>query len=125
MEKAFKLLPLLAGIVLIIFFKKSRESFKKKITFFGTNQTFRFFIFCGCSILKSEKGYLIMTIEDRLMDIELALTSQQRMLDELNEVLISHSKEISVLKKENAALKAALEREIVKPLDEETPPPHY
>lgn len=66
-----------------------------------------------------------MTIEDRLMDIELALTSQQRMLDELNEVLISHSKEISVLKKENAALKAALEREIVKPLDEETPPPHY
>lgn len=66
-----------------------------------------------------------MTTEDRLIDIELALTSQQRIIDELNEVLIVHSKEIDILKKENAALKTALEKDVVKSIDEETPPPHY
>ncbi len=66
-----------------------------------------------------------MDFQDRLMDIELALTEQQRMLDELNEVIILQGKQIDALKKENVFLKNLIERESVKPLSEETPPPHY
>jgi len=65
------------------------------------------------------------TPEDRLINIELALTEQQRMLDDLNEVIINQGKMIDTLKKENALLKTLIERETVKPLSEETPPPHY
>lgn len=65
------------------------------------------------------------SIDERLINIELMLTEQQRMLDDLNEVIISQGKEIDTLKKENALLKTLLERETVKPLSEETPPPHY
>lgn len=66
-----------------------------------------------------------MTMEERLIDIELALTAQQRMLDELNEVIIFQAKEIEKLKKESALLVTALKEDTVKPLSEETPPPHY
>ena len=59
------------------------------------------------------------------VDIELAITEQQKMLDDLNEVIIKQGKEIDMLKKENALLKTFIERETVKPLSEETPPPHY
>ncbi|MBR2300102.1 MAG: SlyX family protein [Alphaproteobacteria bacterium] len=65
------------------------------------------------------------SIDERLINIELMLTEQQRMLDDLNEVIISQGKEIDTLKKENALLKTLLERETVNPLSEETPPPHY
>jgi len=66
-----------------------------------------------------------MNIEDRLTDIELAITEQQRMLDDLSEVIIFQGKQIDALKKENALLKNLIERETVKPISEETPPPHY
>jgi len=65
------------------------------------------------------------TTDERLINIELALTEQQRMLDDLNDVIINQAKEIELLKKENALLKTLIERETVKPLSEETPPPHY
>lgn len=64
-------------------------------------------------------------VNDRLVDIELAITEQQKMLDDLNEVIIKQGKEIDMLKKENALLKTFIERDTVKPLSEETPPPHY
>ncbi len=66
-----------------------------------------------------------MTTEERLVDIELAITEQQRVLDDLNEVIIAQGRQIDLLKKENKLLKQMIEREAVKPLDEETPPPHY
>ncbi|MBO4285295.1 MAG: SlyX family protein [Alphaproteobacteria bacterium] len=66
-----------------------------------------------------------MNIEERLTDIELAITEQQRMLDDLSEVIIFQGKQIDALKKENAILKNLIERETVKPISEETPPPHY
>ena len=66
-----------------------------------------------------------MTLEERLVEIETDLTHNERMLEDLNEVIIRHEKEIEALKKENALLKNLLERETVKPLSEETPPPHY
>ena len=66
-----------------------------------------------------------MNIDERLMDIELAITEQQRMLDELNEVIIRQGRKIDALQKENMLLKNLVERETVKPISEETPPPHY
>lgn len=66
-----------------------------------------------------------MTIEERLIDIETDLTHVERIIDDLNEVIIRHEKEIEALKKENMLLKNLLERDTVKPLSEETPPPHY
>ncbi len=66
-----------------------------------------------------------MTLEERLVEIETDLTHNERMLEDLNEVIIRHEKEIEALKKENALLKNLIERETVKPLSEETPPPHY
>ncbi|MBO7097152.1 MAG: SlyX family protein [Alphaproteobacteria bacterium] len=47
------------------------------------------------------------------------------MLDDLNDVIIAQQKEIDILKKENKFLKTLIDRESVKPLSEETPPPHY
>ena len=62
----------------------------------------------------------------RLTSIETALAHQQKALDELSEVAINQGKLIDSLVRQNAWLKEALlEQEIVKPLSEETPPPHY
>ena len=66
-----------------------------------------------------------MTTDERFENIEIALTEQQRMIDDLNDVIIGMRKEIDVLQKENTLLKAFLDRDAVKPLSEETPPPHY
>jgi uncharacterized coiled-coil protein SlyX len=62
----------------------------------------------------------------RLTSIETALAHQQKALDELSEVAINQGKLIDSLVRQNAWLKEALlEQDIVKPLSEETPPPHY
>jgi SlyX protein len=66
-----------------------------------------------------------MTDEERLIDIETALACQQKMTDELNEVVIRQGKEIDRLQKELSLLCDALKNDQVKPLSEETPPPHY
>lgn len=66
-----------------------------------------------------------MSIEERLQNIELMLTEQQRMLDDLNDVVIQYAKELDALKKESVNIRTMLETETVKPLSEETPPPHY
>ncbi|MBP5615848.1 MAG: SlyX family protein [Alphaproteobacteria bacterium] len=66
-----------------------------------------------------------MSTENRLTNIELILTEQQRMLDDLNDVVIRYTKELDALKKQCAYIKTMLERDSIKPLSEETPPPHY
>jgi len=66
-----------------------------------------------------------MTLEERLIDIETAITNQQRVLDDLNEVVIKQGKMIDLLSKENKILINMMKDEGVKPLSEETPPPHY
>ena len=65
------------------------------------------------------------TNEDRLINIEVALTQQQKMLDELNSVVIEQGHRIEVLNKQNQYLLNILNQETVKPQSEETPPPHY
>lgn len=66
-----------------------------------------------------------MQTEDRFIDIEIALSEQQKMLDELNQVVIEQGRKIDVLSKQNQYLLKLLERDVVKPQSEETPPPHY
>jgi uncharacterized coiled-coil protein SlyX len=66
-----------------------------------------------------------MTTDERFENIEMALTEQQRMLDDLSDVMLAHQKEIDLLKRENKLLRDLFDRETVKPLSEETPPPHY
>ena len=60
-----------------------------------------------------------------LTDIEMALDNQQRAIDDLSEMLIKQGKVIEHLQKQNEWLKNNLNQDVVKPLDEETPPPHY
>ena len=64
-------------------------------------------------------------IRTRLIDIEMTLDNQQRAIDDLSEMLIKQGKIIEHLQKQNEWLKNNLNQDVVKPLDEETPPPHY
>ncbi len=64
-------------------------------------------------------------IKTRLMTIEMTLAHQQKALDELSEMVIKQGKMLDYLTKQNAMLQTALEQDVVKPLSEETPPPHY
>jgi len=64
-------------------------------------------------------------LEQRLIDIEINLANQEKMLDELNGVIIEQGKIIDLLRRQNKILLEALNEDTVKPLSEETPPPHY
>ena len=66
-----------------------------------------------------------MDLENRLIDIETALAQEQKMLDDLNDVIIEQGKTIDKLVKETAYLLSLIKDDAVKPLSEETPPPHY
>ena len=66
-----------------------------------------------------------MTLDERLIDIEMAVANLQKTVDELNEVVIRQGREIDLLAKENKLLADMLKEENIKPLQEETPPPHY
>jgi uncharacterized coiled-coil protein SlyX len=64
-------------------------------------------------------------ITERLVAIEMALDNQQKAIDDLSEMLIKQGKIISHLQKQNEWLKNNINQDVVKPLAEETPPPHY
>ena len=66
-------------------------------------------------------------MEDRLIEIEMAIANLERIVDDLNEVIIRQGNDISRLQKQNHLLTEALKnaQSTVKPLEEETPPPHY
>ncbi len=64
-------------------------------------------------------------LEDRITEIEIVLTNQEKMLDDLNEVVIRQEKTIDVLVKQIKQLKESMPQDFVKPASEETPPPHY
>lgn len=63
-------------------------------------------------------------IEERIDSLEIDFLHQQKMLNELNEEIIKQWKIIDRLIKENKELKETLGSNI-RPLSEETPPPHY
>ena len=64
-------------------------------------------------------------MNQRLTDIEICLAEQERMLDDLNTEVLRLSKIVKVLGKQIEQLKAERDETLVKPLSEETPPPHY
>ncbi len=66
-----------------------------------------------------------MQTEERFVDIEISLSEQQKMLEELNQVVIDQGRKIDLLTKQNQYLLKLIERDVVKPQSEETPPPHY
>lgn len=65
--------------------------------------------------------------DERFMDIEMALSNLERMVDDLNDMIIRQGKDIAFLQKQNHFLTEALRnaQSSVKPEEEETPPPHY
>jgi len=64
-------------------------------------------------------------MQERLTNIEMALSEQERMLDDLNTEVLRLSKLVAIMEKQIEQLKAEKEETLVKPLSEETPPPHY
>ena len=64
-------------------------------------------------------------MEQRLLDIEIAIANLQKTVDELNSVVFKQGNTIDKLTKENKLLATMIKDNIVKPLSEETPPPHY
>lgn len=63
-------------------------------------------------------------INDRLMDLEICMANQEKTLDELNAEVLRQSKLIDALVREVKRLRETQESN-VRPLSEETPPPHY
>ena len=64
-------------------------------------------------------------LQKRLIEIETAIAFQEKTIDELNHVVIEQGKQIQKLIQQNQYLAEMLKNETVKPLSEETPPPHY
>ncbi len=64
-------------------------------------------------------------MEKRLIDIEVALANLQKTVDELNDVVVKQANMIDKLSKENNLLIEMIKDNSIKPLSEETPPPHY
>ena len=64
-------------------------------------------------------------LEQRLIDIETAIANQDKIIDDLNQVVILQGKQIDNLLRQNQYLLSVLESDGVKPQSEETPPPHY
>lgn len=65
------------------------------------------------------------TTEERLNDLEFYLANQDKMLEELNQEVLRQSRIIDKLLQQNKIFMDSLKDSIVKPLSEETPPPHY
>ena len=63
-------------------------------------------------------------METRLIEIEMALSNLERTVEELNSEIIRQNRIIERLERDNKALKECIGGN-VKPLSEETPPPHY
>ena len=64
-------------------------------------------------------------MEERFIDIEIAIANLQKTVEELNEVVFKQGQLIDKLTKENKLLAAMIKDNTVKPMSEETPPPHY
>ena len=63
--------------------------------------------------------------EGRLINIEMVIADLQKTIDDLNNVVIEQGKKIEYLQKINRYLLDNMEKDVVRPLSEETPPPHY
>ncbi len=66
-----------------------------------------------------------MTNDERLIDIETTLANHEKTIEELSNVVFEQGKKIDQLLKLNKYLLDLVDKDTVKPLSEETPPPHY
>ena len=64
-------------------------------------------------------------MENRLIDIEIALTNIEKMLEDINSVVIDQGKKIDRIEKQYKILLDTINENDIKPLEDETPPPHY
>ena len=64
-------------------------------------------------------------IDDRFVNVEMALDNLAREIDDLSEMVIKQGKMIDFLLEQNKYMRKLVEQDTVKPLSEETPPPHY
>lgn len=64
-------------------------------------------------------------MQKEIVDLQMRLMEQTRQLDDLNQEVLRLSKLVSRLEKQYIALQEAMQENLVKPLSEETPPPHY
>ena len=62
-------------------------------------------------------------MDDRLTNLEIKITYQERLLETLNEVLVAQRAEIDALQKRVKALEEQLHTALEEP--EQTRPPHY
>ena len=68
---------------------------------------------------------MIEDVEARLIEIETVLANQERVIEDLNQVVIDQGKMIDRLAKQYQYLLDTAAGDAVRPLSEETPPPHY
>ncbi len=71
------------------------------------------------------KGGNMEKSANRLNEIEIHLANLEKTMDEMNDELLRQSRIIDTLVKQNKMLIEAVKDNPVKPLSEETPPPHY
>ena len=64
-------------------------------------------------------------MDENLIDLQIQLTEQSRQLEDLSQEVIRLSKLVGKLEKQYTALQDSITENLVKPLSEETPPPHY
>ncbi len=64
-------------------------------------------------------------MQKEVIDLQIRLTEQERQLEDLNHEVLRLSKLVQRLEKQYIALQDALQNNFVKPLSEETRPPHY
>lgn len=64
-------------------------------------------------------------MEKEIIDLQMRLMEQARQLDDLNQEVLRLSKLVARLEKQYTALQDAMQENLVKPLSEETRPPHY
>ncbi len=63
--------------------------------------------------------------EQRLCNIESVLANHEKTIDVLSDVVFKQGQKIDELIKLNKYLMNQINKDVVKPLEEETPPPHY
>jgi uncharacterized coiled-coil protein SlyX len=65
-------------------------------------------------------------MEDRIMELEKKAAFQEYALSQMNEVLLEHQKKIEALQTAVKSLKDhSVRGDLVIPVDQELPPPHY
>lgn len=64
-------------------------------------------------------------MQKEVIDLQMRLMEQSRQLEDLNQEVLRLSKLVARLEKQYMALQEAMQENLVKPLSEETRPPHY